>query len=56
MLAAGRAGVSCRLSRISGMQESIGTPLQGKERQTSGEFFPRAVFREGPDLLLYSMV
>lgn len=29
---AGRAGVSYKLSRMSGIQESIITPLQGKER------------------------
>lgn len=50
----GRAGVSCRLSRISEIQESSITPLQGKERWTSRKFFPGAVFCEGPDLLLYS--
>lgn len=52
----GRAGVSCRLSRISEIQESSITPLQGKERWTSRKFFPGAVFCEGPDLLLYSML
>lgn len=50
----GRAGVNCRLSRISEIQESSITPLQGKERWTSRKFFPGAVFCEGPDLLLYS--
>lgn len=53
---AGRAGVSCRLSRISGIWESIITPLQGKERRTSRKFFPGAVFCGGPELLLYSML
>lgn len=39
----GRAGVSCSLSRISGIQESSITPLQGKERWTSRKFFPGTV-------------
>lgn len=52
----GRAGVSCRLSRISGIQESSVTPLQGKERWTSRKFFPGTVFCDGPDLVLYSML
>lgn len=51
-----RAGVSSRPSRISGIRESIVTPLQGKERWMSRKFFPGAVFHEGSDLLLYSML
>lgn len=48
----GRAGVSCRLSRISGIQEASITPLQGKERRTSRKFFPGTVFCEGPDVVM----
>jgi len=40
---AGRAGMSCRLSRVSGVQVSIITPLQGEGRRTSRKFFPGAV-------------